>query len=230
MLRAAAEYVMEREAARVGKRIVGDKSPSSTIHGQSVRDLHLLFPDARLIYIVRDGRDVVVSERFRNFVEESRYLSEEDRGIVLSLRKNPHAFVDGTRSIFTEPMLRRVAGGWAVNVQEIQEEGRRLFGARYIAVRYEDLLDDPERMMRRLWRFLGVRRLPKALGSKIRVEMESNPDQEWQERRGEALASFLAKGRSGNWRNLFTARDKAAFKHVAGEMLLQWNYERDNNW
>ena len=48
VLRAVAEYIMEREAERVGKRIVGDKSPSSTIHGQSVRDLHAIFPDARL--------------------------------------------------------------------------------------------------------------------------------------------------------------------------------------
>ena len=49
---------MEREAAKEGKPIVGDKSPSSTIHGQAVRDLHSIYPDAKLIYIVRDGRDV----------------------------------------------------------------------------------------------------------------------------------------------------------------------------
>jgi len=30
------------------------------------------------------------------------------------------------------------------------------------------------------------------------------------------IASFLAKGKAGNWRSLFTARDKAVFKDVAG--------------
>jgi hypothetical protein len=55
--------------------IVGDKSPSSTIHGQSVRDMHAVYPDAKLVYIVRDGRDVLISERFRNFVEESKFLT-----------------------------------------------------------------------------------------------------------------------------------------------------------
>jgi len=39
VLRAAADFIMERDAAKEGKRIVGDKSPSSTIHGQAVRDL-----------------------------------------------------------------------------------------------------------------------------------------------------------------------------------------------
>src|SRR5262245_30960245 len=77
VLRAAADFIMERDAAREGKRIVGDKSPSSTIHGQAVRDMHSIFPDAKLVFIVRDGRDVLISERFRNFVEESRFLTPD---------------------------------------------------------------------------------------------------------------------------------------------------------
>src|SRR5512138_1642668 len=101
VLRAAADMIMEREAARLGKRIVGDKSPSSTIHGQAVRSMHNVYPDAKLIYIVRDGRDVLVSERFRNLVEESKYLTAEDRRIIEELRTDQAQFTDGRRSIFT---------------------------------------------------------------------------------------------------------------------------------
>ncbi|NTU75714.1 MAG: sulfotransferase, partial [Anaerolineaceae bacterium] len=79
VLRAAADFILERDAVRERKTIVGDKSPSSAIHGQSVRDMHAIYPDAKLVYIVRDGRDVLISERFRNFVEESRFLGAEDR-------------------------------------------------------------------------------------------------------------------------------------------------------
>jgi len=230
ILRASAEYIMERDAARLGKRIVGDKSPSSAIHGQSVRDLHDLFPDARLIYIVRDGRDVLVSERFRNFVEESRFLGSADRRILHDLRKDHRLFGDGARSIFTERVLRRVAGGWATNLEEVDAEGRRLFGKRYMALRYEDLLENPEQGLRRVWKFLGVRKIPKSLNSRIRNEMRSNPDEEWQSRRGQHLASFLAKGRSGNWRTLFTPLDRSIFKEVAGDVLVKWNYEDSANW
>src|SRR5574339_306134 len=108
VLRAAADFIMERDAARLGKRIVGDKSPSSTIHGQAVRDLHAVCPDARLVYIVRDGRDVLVSERFRNFVEESKFLKAEDKQIIEALRRDQAPFTDGTRSIFTEAVIRRL--------------------------------------------------------------------------------------------------------------------------
>jgi len=230
VLRAAADFIMERDAAREGKRIVGDKSPSSTIHGQAVRDMHAVYPDAKLVYIVRDGRDVLISERFRNFVEESRFLSTEDRRIIEDLRKDQTPFTNGKRSIFTETFIRRVTKGWATNLQEIEDEGRRLFGKEYFGIRYEDLLKDPFKELTRLWKFLGVKKIDKSLEKKIKTEMNSNPDEEWQSRRNEDIATFLPKGQAGNWRRLFTANDKSLFKQFAGGMLINWKYERNYDW
>jgi hypothetical protein len=83
--------------------------------------------------------------------------------------------------------------------------------------------------MQRLWAFLGVQADP-GLEKNIFEEMSSNPDEEWQARRSEDIASFLPKGQAGNWQRLFTGRDKAVFKEVAGEMLIKWNYENDLKW
>jgi hypothetical protein len=220
---------MERDAAKEGKHIVGDKSPSSMIHGQAVRDLHAIYPDARLIYIVRDGRDVLISERFRNLVEESKFLKAEDQRVIKELRSDPAQFTNGTRSIFTEAVIHRVAGGWVKNLQEIDNEGHRLFGKSYCSLRYEDLLAQPFHEKQRLWSFLGVQVNP-ALEKAIVDEMSSNPDEEWQAKRNEDIASFLPKGQAGNWQRLFTGHDKAIFKEVAGETLIRWNYEKDANW
>ena len=230
VLRTAADFILERDAAREGKLIVGDKSPSSTIHGQAVRDMHAIYPDAKLIYIIRDGRDVLISERFRNLVEESKFLTSEDKRIVEDLRKDQTPFTDGTRSIFTEAVIRRVAKGWVANLQETEAEGRRLFGEHYCSVRYEDLLAAPFIEMTKLWRFLGVKGFDGSLVEDVKTEMTSNPDEEWQAKRNEEIASFLPKGHAGNWERLFTPRDKSLFKEVAGEMLVKWNYEKDLNW
>ena len=230
VLRAAADFIMERDAAKVGKMIVGDKSPSSTIHGQAVRDMHSIYPDAKLVYIVRDGRDVLISERFRNFVEESKFLSAEDKRIVENLRKDQDQFTNGSRSIFTETFIRRVAKGWVQNLQETGDEAQRLFEAGYFGMRYEDLLAAPFQEMIKLWRFLGVKEINSILLEEIRAEMVSNPDEEWQAKRNEEIASFLPKGQAGNWQRLFTERDKSSFKEVAGEMLVKWKYEKDLNW
>ena len=230
VLRAAADFILERDAAREGKMIVGDKSPSSTIHGQAVRDAYSIYPDAKLVYIVRDGRDVLISERFRNFVEESRFLSAEDKRILEDLRKNPTRFINGARSIFTETFIHRVAGGWVKNLSETEEEARRLYGRNFCGLRYEDLLTTPFAEMNKLWKFLGVKKVNKSLEKMIKAEMESNPDEEWQAKRNEGIASFLPKGQAGNWQRLFTEKDKSIFKEVAGGMLVKWKYENDLNW
>ena len=230
VLRAAADVILERDAARAGKMIVGDKSPSSTIHGQAVRDMHAVYPDAKLVYIVRDGRDVLVSERFRNFVEESKFLTAEDKHIIEDLRKDQTQFTNGTRSIFTETFIRRVAKGWVANLTETEDEGRRLFGRNYFGLRYEDLLNRPFDEMSKLWKFLGIKKISESLEKEITAEMTSNPDEEWQAQRNGDISSFLPKGQAGNWGRLFTARDKAVFKEIAGEMLVKWNCEKDLNW
>jgi hypothetical protein len=192
--------------------------------------MQAVYPDAKLIYIVRDGRDVLISERFRNFVEESKFLTREDKRIIADLKVDSVPFTDGRRSIFNEAFIRRVAKGWVKNLQETEDEGRRLFDGNYYGLRYEDLLQTPFDEMSKLWNFLGVKNVDTFLVENIKAEMESNPDEEWQAKRNEGIASFLPKGQAGNWSRLFTEKDKSIFKEVAGEILVKWKYEKDLNW
>ena len=230
VLRASADFIMERDAAREGKMIVGDKSPSSVIHGQVVRDMYSLYPDAKIVNIVRDGRDVLISERFRNFVEESKFLTKEDKRIIDDLRKNQSQFTNGTRSIFTETFIRNIASRWVNDLTETDTESKNLYGENYHTLRYEDLLQTPFEVMTQLWNFLGVKEVSDALVGEVKAEMESNPDGEWQAQRNGGIASFLPKGQAGNWQRLFTEKDKSVFKEIAGEMLVKWGYEKDLNW
>ncbi len=230
MLRAAADFVMEREAVREGKRIVGDKSPLSSILGQAIRETYSVYPDAKLIYIVRDGRDVLISERFRNFVEESKFLNPEDRHILGDLRKHQEVFASGQRSMFTESFIRRMAGSWVADLAEVEAEANRLFPGKFFALRYEDLLSQPFEQLCGVWDFLGASPPDQLLKQAISSEMASNPDEEWQSKRNSDIASFLTKGHTGNWRTLFSASDKALFKQIAGEALIRWRYEQDLNW
>ena len=157
-------------------------------------------------------------------------MTSEDRRIIADLQVDPAPFTDGRRSIFTEAFIRRVAQGWVKNLQETEDEGRRLLGKNYFGMRYEDLLIQPFDEMSRLWKFLGVKKVNKSLEKAIRAEMTSNPDEEWQAERNGGIASFLPKGQAGNWSRLFTEKDKNIFKGVAGEMLVKWKYEKDMNW
>ncbi|MBL8098005.1 MAG: sulfotransferase [Anaerolineales bacterium] len=230
ILRASADFILEREAIKENKNIVGDKSPSSNIHGQAVRDMHSIYPDAKLIYIVRDGRDVLISERFRNFVEESKFLTQEDKRIISDLKVDSVPFTSGLRSIFTESFIRNIAKRWADDVNEIDSEAKKLYKKNYLSLCYEDLLENPFDEMSKVWKFLGTKKVDKSLTKKINAEMKSNPDEQWQAERNEGIASFLPKGQAGNWNRLFTQKDKSIFKEIAGDVLIKWKYEESVDW
>ena len=229
VLRGAADLILEREALKVGKRIVGDKSPSSLIHGQAIRDTALIYPDARIVYIIRDGRDVLISERFRNFVEGSKFLNAQDKSIIADLKVNQTQFTDGSRSIFTDSFISRAAKGWVDNITETVAEGKRIYGDRFYFLRYEDLLREPFAQMTALWKTFGVEVDP-ALEQAIIAESAENPDEQWQAQKDDSIASFLPKGKAGNWKNMFTKADRALFKSIAGQTLIEWGYEKDMDW
>jgi len=230
VLRAASDYILEREARQVGKSIVGDKSPNNTVGGGAVRKLHAVYPDAHLIFIVRDGRDALLSHRFQDFVDRSDRLSEADIRLRAEFTRQPEPFLTGQRSLFSEARLRAEAAGWVKNLAETEALGNSLFGSHYIHLRYEDMLAQPWPEMRRLWEFLGVKTLDPGLEAILAAEMQSNPDAEWQMQKDRQLAHVLQKGQRGNWRTILTARDRAIIKEAAAQTLIDWRYETDANW
>lgn len=232
VMRAAGDFIMERDARRFDKHIVGDKSPTTVTAGMAIRDAYKIYPDARIVYIVRDGRDVMVSDRFRNFVEE-KFLRRGDDEIIASFQRDPKLFTGGGRSIFTESWLRDQNQGipsWSVNLTESRAEGERLYGEHYFEIRYEDILCDPFKELTRLWLFLGVKTIPASLEAALVNEISINPDETWQAERNASLAPHLHKGQPGNWRRFFTKRDRDIFKELAGSQLIEWRYEKTMNW
>ena len=102
VMRATADFILERDARREGKSIVGDKSPNSLMNGDAVRLMYDIYPDARLIFIVRDGRDAVLSHRFQTFIDAPQHLSKEDRRIREEFSRDPEPFKALEKSLFTE--------------------------------------------------------------------------------------------------------------------------------
>lgn len=228
VMRAASDFILERDARQVGKSVVGDKSPNSLLNGQAVRELHAIYPDAKLIFIVRDGRDVLISHRFQQFIDTPEHLSQQDVAILETFIKNPDPFMHGDSSIFTPNGIAQAAHGWVQNVQETDQLARKLYPDQYHCLRFEDLLNQPNVQLRKLWELLGVDAT--GLEDVVATEMSSNPDADWQRQKAGSLVSNLEKGKHGSWQDLFTHRDRETFKEIAGEMLTTLEYEKDLNW
>ena len=230
VLRAASDFILEREALRLGKRIVGDKSPNTLLEDESVRLMHRVYPDARLIFIVRDGRDVAVSHRFQNFIDASQHLPPEDLRIRKDFAREPEPFLSGERSIFTPRALEREAGGWSRNVTRTHKVASELYGDRYLHLCYEDLLAEPLAVMRKAWSFLGADPAAEGLEAALQAELKRNPDADWQSQKAGELVEPLEKGKQGSWQALFTTQDRRAFKQLAGQALIDWGYENGFDW
>jgi hypothetical protein len=226
VLRAAADFIMERDARRAGKRITGDKSPDSLLDGLAVHLLVRVYPDARLVFIVRDGRDAALSHRFQAFIDTPQSLSKEDLRIRQDFAASPEPYLKGERTIFTEKGLRQAAQGWVKNVLETDQAARELLPAAYHSLRYEDLLKDPHTEMNALWAFLGADLSMPGLAEALDRELLQNPDADWQQQKASDIASALKKGKAGSWQNLFTARDRQLFWELAGTTLQAWGYEK----
>ena len=121
--------IFDRYGEARGKRIVGDKTPR---YVRSLPTLHALWPEARFVHIIRDGRDVCLS--------------------VLNWGKGP----TGRFSAWEEDPVSVVALWWRWHVLLGRQDGEALGGRLYQEVRYESLVSDPAWECAELCRFLGL--------------------------------------------------------------------------
>ena len=109
-------------AERQGKPRWGDKTP---LYMSQLSLLDRLLPDALWVHLVRDGRDAALS-----FLE----LPEGFSGKTWAQPRTPAQF----------------AARWRTEIRAARRLGSRA-GGRYLELRYEDLVAEPERELRRLW-------------------------------------------------------------------------------
>ena len=210
LTRMVIDYFLEGGLLKSGKKVVGDKSPLLT--PETIQEISVIYPEARIVHIIRDGRDGALSaaHHSRNFGRMNRGERTERDG-----------------SIFTETQIRKLAADWAARVGRTVNDGPRLFGDRYAEVRYEDLLTHPEEEMERLLRFLRVasdeRSVRRCVGSATFEKLSKG-----RTRGEEDPSSFFRKGVAGDWRNAFTDRDRRVFEREAGDLLTKLGYRGED--
>lgn len=117
-------------AAAKGKLLAGEKTPD---YVKRIDLLHRLFPSAKFLHIIRDGREVVQS-----VLEWSND------------RKGPAKLKIWDQNPFAVASL-----WWAHQVESGLRSGRNLDGL-YMEVRYDELASDPEPLLGRIVEFLGI--------------------------------------------------------------------------
>lgn len=176
-------------AAARGKRRYGDKTPA---YMQHLDVLKRAFPEAQYVHLVRDGRDAGLS-----FIE---------------MRRRP-------RFNWARPRgLGAFAAQWRREVEAARRFGRAQAAGRYLELRYEDLVSEPEGTLRELSEFLGIGFDPGMV--------EFHRDREDTRLVDHArLAGPPTPGRR-RWRDQMEAGDVERFEAIAGDLLTRLGYAR----
>jgi Sulfotransferase domain len=114
---------------------------------------------------------------------------------------------------------------WNRRTSKASREGGELFGDNFLQIKYEDLLLKPEEIMQPVFELLGAQ----ADAGVVRHCVENNSFEKAAGRpKGtEEGESFFRKGVAGDWRNLFTERDREVYEQLAGQTLVEIGYPLD---
>lgn len=177
-----------------GKPLAGEKTPD---YVRSLPLLHALFPWAKTIHIIRDGRDVALS---------ALQWARRDKG-------------PGRYRLWREEPVAVCALWWRFQVNAGRRDGPHLSAGHYQEVRYEDLLASPEERLRELAAFLELPFAPEMLSyheGRTRTEPGLSAKTAW----------LPPTAGLRNWHAEMPPRELQLFEALAGDLLSEMGYER----
>jgi ribosomal protein L34E len=167
--------------------------------------LSRLFPSSKVIFLLRDGRDVVDS-----------WLDAYSDG--------SWAIPGGAFPVSEEgriPLIKWLSAVWAYRSRAVKKAYDSRAEGERILIRYEELRNDTETCMARICEMIGVdtERVPEVVEGH---RFEKLPSAE----RGRR--SFTRQARVGGWRDNLSAAEQAAMHEEMGEALAEFGYEQDS--
>jgi len=186
--------IFDNYGRRKKKPLVGDKTPT---YVRKLPILHKLWPAARIVHLIRDGRDVWLS--MKNWRMASKAAGKFESWNV-------------------DPLVT-TALWWKALVGMGRRDGKVIGSDLYCEFKYEHLVAQPDVECRELAHFLG---LPHVEAMERYYEGRTQSGEKLS-----ANAAWLppTPGRR-DWRSQMEAKDIEKFEAVAGELLEELGYER----
>lgn len=186
----------------LNKRCVVIKEPNGS---QSADMIMSVLPQARLLFLLRDGRDVVDSELAAN--KEGSWVSRGFPGVV------------GVSASERRDFVIQSAYKWLWRTAVVQRAYRDHPGPKLL-IRYEDLLAEPDRHVRQIFDWMGLAISDERLRN---LTAENAFDQTPTKERGPD--GFFRAAIPGLWRQNLSADEQAAITELLAPKLIELGYE-----
>ena len=186
--RVALDYFMEMQMRHEGKLRWGNNAPRDLFH---IEEILGFYPDARFIACVRDPRDFLLSYKDKWKVVPEQYV---DR-----LQKLYHPVVT---TLLWKASMKRV-----LRLHDFVPEGQ------WMTIRYEDLVQEPEKSVRAICDLVGVNYQPGML------EIDSHNSS------GVAQENGIFTSSIGRWREKLDSNDAAVAQYIANTEMIKLGYQ-----
>jgi hypothetical protein len=204
--------ILERLEAEVTRRSDGRFGATSIVlvkepNGSQAADLILeALPRSTLIFLLRDGRDVV----------DSQLAAMQDGGWAAAHQGGDF---DPTDEVARSTFLRDSAYKWLWRTEVVADAYGRHPGPKHL-LRYEDLLADPAGELKGILRLLG---LPDPAGRTDAIAAKYAFDRLPADQKGPL--KFVRAAQPGLWRENLTAEEQAMVGRIIGPKLRDLGYE-----
>jgi Sulfotransferase family len=201
------ELIVTRFDAQARERAEGGTTNPLVIvkePGSHIADLLVsMFAKSRMIFLLRDGRDVVDS-----------WLDAHRPG-AWALDEGAYPVAHEGR----EALIRWQASVWSYRTGVVQRAYQAHDPERRILVRYEDMLNDPARELGRICGRFGIEAAPPRLREiAVAHDYERVPSHE------KGASKEIRAAEPGGWERHMTAAEQQAMYEVMGERLVEVGY------
>ena len=203
---------------RTNKRIVIDKiTPYLGTSAMVVSRIRKLFPESKIVQLVRDGRDVLTSGTYDWLLKDAHGTARyayfvEKRPIVLT-------------RFFDDAVVKKWAENWKETIDAFQVPADAL-------ISYEAMKADLPSQLKIVFQTVGSDDAA-ADHAAATAATEATRFQDVSGRSEGDSSSPTAKARkgvAGDWKSHFTRRDGQLFHEIAGDALIKMKYENDGSW
>ena len=188
-----------------------------------------------IVYVVRDIRDVLVSAFFFNnkFVQEE-WISgnSEKHGVRRSfymayfkrqIRRMNKCWTGNELSVLINRLKgnRNRLGGWSEHIENCTQSRQALI------VRYEDLLEDAIKEVRKVGDFLSLQVSQQQISAAVENQSFEKRKKQFLNSGDSKNAKFLRSGRSGGYRNFLTPELLREIEKEHGRTMCKFGYDLD---
>jgi Sulfotransferase domain len=185
----------------------------------------------KIIYIVRDPRDVVVSaSHYFSFAKPLRYGMLYHLMSLVPYGSSLYYKLFHTQQYKLDSFTRTlIEGGGSREIRWLRTPWKDhvvgYLNSSSLIIRYEDLKTEPLREAKRICEYLNIERSNEQLSESIHNQSMENKKKMFLDEGKLKDASFLRKGTSGQWKKSLNAENIKRINETLNDLLMQLNYQ-----